>query len=199
MNVLQRVVLPALNALLITTVLIYCMFLLIKSDSIELTEANVYRHLDWVHIPEDKAPEIVKSKIPKPEKVLDAPVITRALPTINKDFNDSVQIPVEEIIFDTPSISAYPQNQLTLVFAYPAKYPASKLARGIEGYASVGFSVSPVGEVFDAFVIDSEPKGAFERSALKAIEKFKYKPRYDNGIAVSTSGQSYIFRYEIDE
>ena len=55
-----------------------------------------------------------------------------------------------------------------------------------------------LGQVVDAFIIEAEPKGAFEKSALKAIAKFKYKPRYVEEKPVSTQGQSYIFRYTIE-
>jgi len=197
MIVLHRIVLPALNALLITLALIYCMFLLIKSDSLELSEPKSNRHLDWVHVPEDPEVIVKSTRTTKPKEVLLAPVIQRVAPVFNNESENLVSIPVAEIEFDTPEITVYEPNQLTLAFAYPAEYPLSKLNRGVEGFVSIGFSVSPVGEVYDAFVIEAEPKGAFEKSALKAIEKFKYKPRYENGRAVSTSGQSYVFRYEI--
>lgn len=199
MNVLQRVVLPALNALLITTVLIYCMFLLIKSDTPDLLEAKLYKHLDWVHIPDE--PEFV-DKYDRPTKPKEAqlpPEINRVIRTESFDVADAVNIPIQKVVFEKTPFKTYKSNQLTLVFAYPAKYPVTKLNRGIEGFVSVGFSVNPVGEVYDAFVIESEPVGAFEKSALKAIEKFRYKPRYDNGLAVSATGQSYVFRYKIEE
>ena len=199
MNVLQRVVLPALNALLITTLLIYCMFLLIKSDVPDLLEAKVYKHVDWVSIPDE--PELVDKfdRPSEPEEPELPPEINRVIPKESFDVADSVLIPTEKIVFETPPIKVYQANQLTLVFAYPARYPVSQLNRDIEGFVNIGFSVNPVGEVYDAFVIESEPVGAFEKSALKAIEQFRYKPRYENGIAVSTTGQSYVFRYEIEK
>ena len=199
MNVLHRIVLPALNALFITTLLIYCMFLLIKSDDPDLLEAKVYRHVDWVNIPDE--PEVIDKfdRPSEPEEHELPPEINRVIPKESFDVADLAFIPTEKIVFEDTPIKAYQSNQLTLVFAYPAKYPISKLNRDIEGFVSVGFSVNPVGEVYDAFVIESEPVGAFEKSALKAIEKFRYKPRYENGIAVSATDQSYVFRYKIEK
>ena len=56
-----------------------------------------------------------------------------------------------------------------------------------------------MGDVFDPFVIESEPKGVFDKAALEAIAKFKYKPRYEDDRAVSTAGQRYIFKFELDK
>ena len=197
MLVLQRIVLPTVNAAIITVALIYGMFLLIESAPLELSEHKSYK-LDWVSIPED--PE-VKPKEPKPTKpalVEDKPIVERVT-FLPKLVTDSVHIPIDDIVIDRGPVGVYKSNQLTLAFSYPAVYPPSKLNRNIEGYVTVGFSVNPVGEVYDAYIIDSEPKGAFDKSALSAIAKFKYKPRYQNERAVSTQGQSYVFRYEIEK
>ena len=189
MLVLQRIVLPIVNAAIITVALIYCMFLLIESEPLELSKHKSYK-LDWVSIPEEPEVEPIVTVIKKPQPIEDQPVIERVSTPIELDLKDSVHIPVEEVVIEPGPVNFYKSDQLTLSFAYPAVYPSSKLNRGIEGYVVVGFSVSPVGEVFDAYVIESEPQGAFDKSALKAIARFKYKPRYENQRAVSTEGQS---------
>lgn len=198
MLVLQRIVLPIVNAAIITIALIYCMFLLIETEPLELSSNKSYK-LDWVNIPEEPVVKPIETIIKKPKLIEDRPVIERVSAPIKFDFKDSVYIPVEEVVIDNGPVEFYKSDQLTLAFAYPAVYPSNKLNRGIEGYVVVGFSVNQVGEVFDAYIIESEPQGAFDKSALKAIAKFKYQPRYENQRAVSTEGQSYVFRYEINE
>jgi len=199
MLVLQRIVLPAVNALLITAALIYGMFLLIESAPLELSEHKSYK-LDWVQVPEEVEDVIVLAPTPtKPEPVKEQPIIERFNFKHEALVSSGVHIPMEPVTLDPGEIGVYKSDQLTLTFAYPAVYPASKLNRGIEGFVTVGFSVSPVGAVYDAYVIESEPKGAFDKAALKAIAQFKYKPRYENERAVSTEGQRYIFRFEINE
>jgi len=89
-------------------------------------------------------------------------------------------------------------SQLVLALGYPPVYPNSAITKGIEGFAVVGFSVSPAGQVYDAFIIESEPNSIFDRSALKAIKKFKYKAKMENGKAVATDGQRYLFSYKLD-
>jgi len=90
-------------------------------------------------------------------------------------------------------------NQLVLAIGFPPKYPSNAITRGIEGYAVVGFSVTASGEVFDPFIIESEPKSVFNRSALKAISKFKYRPKTVDGKPISVDGQRYMFTYQLDD
>ena len=82
---------------------------------------------------------------------------------------------------------------------FPPEYPNVALRRGVEGYAIVGFSVSPAGEVVDPYIIESEPGTFFDRSALKAIKRFRYKAQLVNGKPVTTDGQRYMFRFELDK
>ena len=198
MLVLQRIVLPAVNALLITAALIYCMFLLIESAPLELSEHKSYK-LDWVQAPEEIDEVKPISPTPtKPELVKEKPVVERINFEHDVFVSGAVHIPMEPVTLDPGEVGVYKSDQLTLAFLYPAVYPQTKLNRGIEGFVTVGFSVNQVGEVYDAHVIESEPKGAFDKAALTAIAKFKYKPRYENERAVSTEGQQYVFRFEIE-
>ena len=196
---MQRYIWPMVNALFITTALIYGMFLLVKSPSLELSERKVYRDLDWVHVPKDEKVILKKVVIEKPPVVESAPVIPIFTPSTDPIENEGIHVALFDV--KPPELGPIlPQsNQLTLVFSYPPVYPPSKIAREIEGYAQVGFSVSSTGAVYDAHIIDSKPKGAFEKSALKAIAKFKYKPRQVEGKPVNTQGQSYVFKFTLEK
>jgi protein TonB len=67
-------------------------------------------------------------------------------------------------------------------------YPRRALSRGIEGYVIVEFTVTPQGTVVSPEVVEAEPEGIFERAAMDAAKKFKYKPRMVDGKAVSVPG-----------
>ena len=60
-------------------------------------------------------------------------------------------------------------------------YPRRALTRNIEGYVVVEFVVTASGSVRDPMVIVADPPGFFERAALNAVVKFRYKPRVVNG------------------
>ena len=197
MIALNRFVLPVINAFVITGALIYAMFLLIESPQLELKKQQVY-DLEWVQLPEDNDP-IVKSIIPvKPKKIEPQPIIVRH--TLDPEVEVHVPtIQISQTPIDHGSLKIPKNNQLALSFGLPPVYSPRLIHRGIEGYVVVGFSVNQVGDVFDSFVIESEPKGVFDKAALEAIAKFKYKPRYEDDRAVSTAGQRYIFKFELDK
>ena len=60
-------------------------------------------------------------------------------------------------------------------------YPRRALTRNIEGYVVVEFVVTASGSVRDPMVIVADPPGFFERAALNAVVKFRYKPLVVNG------------------
>lgn len=68
------------------------------------------------------------------------------------------------------------------------QYPRRALSRGIEGYVIVEFTVTANGSVRDPVVIESDPPNIFDRAAMKAASKFKYKPRVIDGEAVEVPG-----------
>ncbi|MEC8427655.1 MAG: energy transducer TonB [Pseudomonadota bacterium] len=67
-------------------------------------------------------------------------------------------------------------------------YPRRALQRVIEGYVIVEFTVTTNGSVRDPFVVEAQPEKVFDRAALKAALKFKYKPRVIDGEAVEVPG-----------
>lgn len=60
-------------------------------------------------------------------------------------------------------------------------YPTVAMMRKIGGWVDVEYIVMPDGSVAQARVVASQPKGMFEKSALRAINKWKFKPRVVNG------------------
>lgn len=63
-------------------------------------------------------------------------------------------------------------------------YPRDAAMQGIEGWVKVEFIITPVGTVKDPRVIDSNPPRIFNREALRAILKWKFKPRVIDGVPV---------------
>ena len=77
-------------------------------------------------------------------------------------------------------------------------YPRRALQRGIEGYVIVEFIVTKQGSVRDPVVVEANPQGIFERAAMDAALKFKYKPRVVNGEPTEVAGVQNRITFEID-
>jgi protein TonB len=79
------------------------------------------------------------------------------------------------------------------------QYPPRAISGQIEGWVRVQFSVTPIGTVRDAFVVDSEPSGVFEEAALKAIARWRYNPKVEGGEAVERVGLQAVIRFELED
>ena len=62
------------------------------------------------------------------------------------------------------------------VFDSAPTYPRNALRMGREGYVLIEFDVDTDGSVLDPYVVESEPTGVFERSAIKAVRKWLFSP-----------------------
>ncbi|MEM7357786.1 MAG: TonB family protein [Pseudomonadota bacterium] len=194
----RRVFAPLINASFITILLILFMHRLVYVEGPSLLPERGALSLQLPFVPEDSEPIIkfVKPVIPEveqsPEVEWEQPKLTLA----------PIQNPEIKPITITRTRGKLPKldnTQLVLALGFPPDYPGPAITRNLEGYAVVGFSVNEAGQVFDAYIIESEPKGVFDRSALKAISKFKYKPKMVNGKAIVTHRQRYMFTYKLDD
>ncbi|MDE0004072.1 MAG: energy transducer TonB, partial [Rhodospirillaceae bacterium] len=86
---------------------------------------------------------------------------------------------------------------LPIVAVAPA-YPARALARHLEGYVVVEYTVTATGGVRDAFVVASS-NSLFDRAAIEAAYKFKYKPRIVDGQPVEVHGVQRKFSFVLED
>jgi protein TonB len=78
-------------------------------------------------------------------------------------------------------------------------YPQRALSRGIEGWVLVRFTITAAGTVKDAKVIDAQPKNIFDDAALKAIARWRYNPKVEEGVAVERIGVQTIIRFQLED
>jgi protein TonB len=95
------------------------------------------------------------------------------------------QVDAQIDIAGGPSLGAAPSDAdvIPLVRVNP-QYPRSAAQRKIEGWVRVEFTISVTGAVRNPKVVAAEPPGVFERAAIRAIRKWKYKPKIEEGKAV---------------
>ena len=69
---------------------------------------------------------------------------------------------------------------------FPPEYPAQAVRKRVEGWVEIEFTVGTNGKVKDASVLRAQPSRVFDREALRAIERWTFKPRMENGKAVES-------------
>ena len=65
------------------------------------------------------------------------------------------------------------------------QFPREALINGISGWVVVEFIIEPDGSVSKPRVVDSDPPRVFDRNAIRAIFKWKFKPRIVDGKPVA--------------
>ena len=68
-------------------------------------------------------------------------------------------------------------------------YPRRAAMQGIEGYVLFQFNITPKGTVSDIKILDARPPRIFNRSAIQAIRKWKYRPKMEDGKPVMQYNQ----------
>lgn len=77
-------------------------------------------------------------------------------------------------------------------------YPREAAMKGIEGWVKVEFTITETGSVKSPRVIDADPPRVFNREALRAILKWKFKPRVVDGVAVERPATQ-VIEFNLDE
>ncbi len=185
----------------VTTALFYIMSALIASGKEAVVDANSLKIVDFVRIKQEDTVQRKKRKVEKPEKPK-APPPTLPKPQldrfkVNTKLNRGISFNPNINVAQT-TLQAGEGDYLPIVKVQPI-YPRRALSRGIEGYVIVEFMVTKLGTTQDIKVVEAKPTGYFERAAIKAAQKFKYKPKVINGEPVDVAGVRNIIRFELEK
>jgi len=75
-------------------------------------------------------------------------------------------------------------SDVTPVFRMNPNYPMQARLKNIEGFVVMRFDITETGQTDNISVIQASPPQIFNFSAIRAIRKWKYKPKIENGRAV---------------
>ena len=199
-----RYIIAGVLALSITFILFWGMQKLIAGGNDVMSEPVKGNVLDFIRLKKDESVAKKERKVEKPVKPKEPPPQMQTPPMQQNNPNASVEKHsfTAEISADTGlsgglSLDSNDGDYLPIV-KVAAVYPRRAQARGIEGYVVVEFTVTKTGAVTSPVVIQAEPAGVFDRAALDAVVKFKYKPRVVDGVAMSVAGVQNKISFEID-
>jgi protein TonB len=187
----------------VTMSLLFLMQVLIASGKQALTKPRDRAKLEFVRVKRNEAlntEDFTPEKPPKPPETppetppqdmdnIDpsAPSINVAPPTVSADTS----------IGGPGGMNIAEGDYLPIVRVAPV-YPARALSRGLEGYVDMSFTVTTTGTVRDPVVMFST-SSLFERAAMRAVLKFKYKPRVVDGVPVDVPNVKTRITFKIEE
>lgn len=176
---------------------------LISSGGSVLEEDNLGKLVEFIHVQQDdeintksrqpKKPPTPPQEPPKPE--MSKPDFDRSVSDMDIGGLDlGADLSVDAGLAGSGGDGEY----LPIVKVAP-QYPRRAAQKGIEGYVVLEFTVSKLGTVVDPKVIEADPPNIFNRAAINAAKKFKYKPKIENGEAIEVTGIRNIIRFELDK
>ena len=185
-----------------TFALFFLMQALIKSDRSPFTDAVKGKIVDFVRLQQDQE-LITKTRKPEPPPPPDEP--PPDMPTPEFDSSDvsqgvdigAVNVDVDVNVSGTGGFSS-DGEYLPIVKVAPI-YPRRAQSRGITGYVLLEFVVTETGAVRDPVVVEAKPPGIFDRAAINAALKFKYKPKVVNGEPVEVAGVRNLIKFELED
>jgi protein TonB len=99
-----------------------------------------------------------------------------------------------------PDLGAGPADNAPIpLVRVPPLYPTRASARGIEGWVVVEFTITASGAVEDPHVVQGDPPRVFNSAAIRAIRRWKYKPKVVGGKPVAQVGVRTLISFELDE
>jgi protein TonB len=193
-------------AVCVTAALFFLMQTLISMSGSGLGEARHGGAIEFVRLKRDSELELKKRKLPDkaPPKEQPPPPPDLNLSPASAESTGVLALAVG-IDFDVdmtggPNIgAAATDSDIIPIVRVNPQYPMRAAERGIEGWVEVEFTISAAGTVKDPFVTASYPGKIFNREALRAIRKWKYNPKIEEGTAVERHGVRVRLKFELKD
>ncbi|MDE0885127.1 MAG: energy transducer TonB [Myxococcota bacterium] len=181
----------ALLALGITFGLFYLMQYLISMGSERGADIRKGQVIEFVRLKRDSATQTRKRELPKKEQPPEPPPPPK-LQMSKTDAPDpnAMAIAAPDLsagpdLGSGPSLGAPSDSDSVPLVRVPPQYPIRAAERGIEGWVVLRFTITATGTVENPEVIDAKPKRIFDRAAIRALKKWKYRPRIVDGQSIA--------------
>ncbi|MGI9549340.1 MAG: energy transducer TonB [Bdellovibrionales bacterium] len=190
----KKYIYPSFGALFITLSLFYLMTMLIsqkknlasnQDDSLSIQFLNT-KELEDLKTTDRRAPENLK----KIKKAPQTPTIKSEKKQLEKP---QLSLPKQDLklaknIAKTSNFSVFgnqrglPQgnSEVTPIVRIEPNYPRKAAIMGAEGFVILQFDITSLGTVTNISILQASPPEIFNRSAIIALQKWKYKPRILN-------------------
>ena len=180
--------LSAMPAIGITIGLFLVMIILIKTGDRVNQKVKTFsikdvvmpdRQVDVIDIPDPEPPPDLSEPPdlpqPQPDQTVEPVNTTFSRPSVDSSVNFSGGIVSQN-------------SELIPIVRVNPTYPQRAAQRGIEGWVVLEFTIDTDGRTKAARVIDNEPSNIFDSAALRAISKWRYRPRVVDGVPEEVEG-----------
>lgn len=206
-----RTALAALAAVAVTFGLFLFMYELISSGGGDRGEMDAIAgiHFGKVEIPDEiatksrrKPPPPPPPKEPPPPPKLQVSKMEQPVQNLPQMDLPNLDVPLVGgegmFIGNFQQVDRTAEGDIIPVVVIRPMYPREAAMTGTEGWVKIEFTITEAGTVKDPSVIDAKPPRIFNREAIRAILKWKFKPRVVEGVAVERRATQ-VIDFKLDE
>lgn len=188
----------ATGAMVVTAGLLLIMQILIATGQHVIGEPRIRHDLRLIKVRDEE--DLVTRELPpaRPTKPAQPPLTVIDGPEPESGAGVPVPAPLPPANPTTTVGINSGDGPLFNIFKVSPTYPASAIARGLEGSVLVQYDITAEGQVTNVVVLEST-HSIFNKAAITAAYRFKYKPRTVDGIAYETKGLRNLFRFEMED
>ena len=200
MTAYSRMMSVVLLAAGVTIGLFLVMKVLVTGQEYEIEEELAAIGIDFVRVERDEESKTKDRALKRPSKVEpEEPPPPPKLTQPNRPNIDKASMSADLGAFDLAGLNLNAPvdgDTLAIVRVLP-RYPSRALSRGIEGWVLMEFAIDELGLAVNPVVIESEPPGIFDRAALSAVKRWKYRPMIEDGRPRMRPGVRQLISFEI--
>jgi protein TonB len=206
-----RVPVAAFLAAGVTFALFLFMHKLISSGGEDRPELDAIAgiHFGEVDIPDEittrgrrKPPRPPPPNDPPPPPKMQVPIMDRQVRNMPRMDMPRIDLPLVGgegmFIGNFQQVDKMAEGDIIPVVVIRPMYPREAAISGIQGWVKVEFIITETGSVKDPRVIDARPPRVFNREAIRAILKWKFKPRVVEGVAIERRATQ-VIDFALDE
>lgn len=180
-----------LCSVLVTAAIFSVMSSMVSNEGAQNNQQGEQTVIDFIRLKQDtdsRTKQRDQKEPPKPKKPPMPPAqsaqqntpmkqIAMRLPNITPDLS----LANKSLLGDAQVGMGFGDGDVIPLVRMPAQYPTKAKRRNIEGFVTARLEVNIEGTVDSVEIIEAKPRGVFERSAIRALYKYKFKPQIIDG------------------
>ncbi len=182
------------------TVSVFWLLWHLVSGPVETGDMVEARRIEFTRMRQDTAVESRTDEKPQLEEPPPPPELPQmSFLSSNVNNNVATLTPVVDArsALQGLSLSAGSDTDVIPLVRIPPDYPPRALSRELEGWVLVRFTITETGTVKDPVVVEAEPANIFDEAALRAIARWRYNPKIENGVAVERVGVQTVLDFQL--
>lgn len=169
----------------------------VKIPDLKMPDTEIKNRFEEAKPEKPQEPDVPPPELPEPDFV--------APDTNVGGINTNFQMTKSDFDIGGPGGLNLGEGNYMPIVTVAHEYPSTALSRGMEGSCTVVFTVTETGAVKDAVPLpelcinkkDGQPTTVWNRSSVKAVLKFKFKPKVVDGKPVEVPGVRYKLTYQM--